>query len=96
MSESPIKKIVIEVAGVEIALDPKDAKVLYRALDEIYGSKGVQYIPQPYPVPVATAIWQRPYIHWTSTTGGISAGLASDSNSIRLLSSLTDSRILNS
>lgn len=64
---NPIKKIVIEVGGVELALSPEDAKKLHKALDEIYGRSAVQFIPQPYPVPTPVdPFYRRPWIHWSA------------------------------
>lgn len=62
---SNIKKIVIEVGGVELSLSPEDAKTLKQALDELFPTKShVQYIPSPYPV------YPRPW-RWYEYGGGV-------------------------
>ena len=81
---SQIKKIVLEVGGVELSLSPEDAKTLQNALNELFpvpARQQIQLIPQPYPV------YPRPW-HWyeygpaisllkttaSSTSSGVASG----------------------
>ena len=63
---SNIKRIVIEVGGVELSLSPEDAKTLKQALDELFPAKShIQYVPAPYPV-----YTPRPW-HWHEYVPGV-------------------------
>lgn len=66
--DSAIKKIIIEVGGVELSLTPEDAKKLHAALSDLFPSVKAEreYVPYPiYPIqPVMPSPW------WKTTTGG--------------------------
>jgi len=73
---SAIKKIVIEVGGVELSLSPEDAKTLRDALNELYPVVKEQYIPYwPYTPSPWRITWGVPeYIpQYTITDRGTSA-----------------------
>lgn len=42
-----IKKIVLDLGGKEVSLTPKQAKLLHGLLDEMYGSKQINF-PSPH------------------------------------------------
>ena len=61
---SNIKRIVLEVGGVELSLSPEDAKTLQAALNELFPTrKEIQYVPYLQPV------HPRPY--WYTYASGV-------------------------
>lgn len=78
---SSIKKIVLEVGGVELSLTPEDAKTLQAALNELFQKKEIQYVPSPYPTVTVTPRPWRWYEYGpvysllsTTTSAGSSTG----------------------
>jgi hypothetical protein len=88
---SNIKKIVIEVGGVELSLSPEDAKTLRDALNELFPTpaRQLQFVPYSVPVPVHPRPWRWYEADWRvrllSTTGNMGGPLGLNSSSINQL-----------
>ena len=78
--KTPIKKIVLDLGGKEIALTLEQAKTLFGALNEMFGSKTTFspiYIERP-----DRWYWQRPFyepytITWTAGDTGLMSNTVS-------------------
>jgi len=81
-----IKKIVLDLDGVEVALTTKQAKKLKEALDELFGKEIVKEI-QHYQYPVYWQHNSKPYdnenIVWCSNSG-IDMQYMSDTGTLKL------------
>ena len=68
-SKAEIKKIVLDLGGVEVSITPEQAKTLHGLLDTMYGSKTV-FVPD-YRPPVVIRDrrwhWDRDTPMWSST-----------------------------
>lgn len=88
---SNVKKIVIEVGGVELSLSPEDAKTLRNALNELYPPKEkIQFVPSPYPVYPARPYYWHEYqssfrLASTTSASGTTTPLNLCKSSIRML-----------
>lgn len=96
MKQTKIKKIVIELDGVDVELTLVQAKELLSALGELFNEKVVEktkFVPYPEPYPVCPKPWipwrpQQPWITWQTdipmykSTCGTSMELSN--NSVRL------------
>lgn len=64
--ETIVKKIVLEIGGVELSLTVEDARKLAASLNELLKSDGQPvYVPTPYPI--FQPRWIGPYITWSGT-----------------------------
>lgn len=57
---SSIKKIVLEVGGVDLSLSPEDAKTLQSALNELFpipAKQEIRFYPAPQPIQIRPWYW---------------------------------------
>ena len=67
--KAEIKKIVLELGGVEVNITPAQAKKLHSILDEMYGAKTVTYSSPPIYIRDDRWWWDRPHSMWSSGPG---------------------------
>ena len=67
--KAEIKKIVLELGGVEVSITPSQAKKLHQLLDEMYGTKTITFSTPPIYIKNERWWWDRPQLMWSSDQG---------------------------
>ena len=89
-TKAEIKKIVLDLGGVEVSITPEQAKKLHEVLDNMYGTKTVVY---PYQPPVVIRDnrwwWDKPQPMWSGTGGMPDVMYSSDTKTMSMSVSTT-------
>lgn len=91
MPNEMIKKIVLDLEGVEISLTSEQAEKLYQALNDLYGFKVIkekEFVPyNPYPYrPYWAWQWDVPQYTWSCSSGHGVKGYFNQSTNVATLS----------